>query len=100
MLMFDKKKIATTIVAKMKDKDKPDFVQKIGDKSYEAKEVDSSKPESDSMMGMLAAADDLIKAIHAKDAKAVHAALMNHYAMAEETEDQAEEEVADEPSLD
>ena len=76
LMMGGKKKLASTIVGKLKGS--PDFVQKCGEKS---KEVDMSAPEVDSDPGMMSAAEDLISAIESKDAKKVMSALKSAYAM-------------------
>lgn len=95
MMLGDKKKMAATIVAKMKDSSKkPDFVQKMGEKGYEAKEVDSSKPESDHEAGLHAAAADLISAVHAKDEKRVNKALQAHYELSKYDVPNSDEESA------
>jgi hypothetical protein len=76
LMMGGKKKLASTIVGKLKGS--PDFVQKFGEKS---KEVDMNMPEVDSDPGMMSAAEDLIAAIDSKDAKKVMSALKSAYAM-------------------
>jgi flagellar motor switch protein FliG len=98
MLLGDKKKKVATIIAKIKDSsNKPDFVQKIGE--VKEKEVDMSKPEKDNEVGLHAAAADLISAIHAKDEKRAHKALMAHYEMAKDVPDSDEESAGNEANM-
>lgn len=86
LMMGGKKKLAPTIMGKLKSS--PDFVQKLGEGGYVAKEVNGSKPEKDMDHGHMAAAEDLISAVHSKDPRRVHSALMSHYAMTRGHEDE------------
>jgi hypothetical protein len=85
LMMGGKRKIASTIVGKLKGA--PDFVQKLGEKS---KDVDMNMPEVDSSPGLMSAAEDLISAIESKDAKKVMSALKSAYAMCDAEEDESE----------
>lgn len=96
MLMLDKKKMAHTIVSKMKGA-KPDFVQELGDTEFKPKELNMNKPEVEANEGLLSAADDIMAAIKAGDAKALSSALQAHWEMCDMQEDKYEgEEPAEE----
>lgn len=86
MLMGDKKKLATIIVGKMKNK-KPDFVEEFG---AEKTEVNPEKPEVDNSSGMDMASEDLITGINEKNAKMVTSALKAFMDLME-TEEETEE---------
>jgi hypothetical protein len=86
LMMGPKKKMAATIVGKLKGS--PDFVQKLGEKS---EEVDMTKPEVDADPGLMSAAEDLVSAIEAKDAKKVMSVLKSFYSMCEMGEDKKED---------
>lgn len=81
LLMPGKKKVATIIVAGMSPK-KPDFVQKMGEEG-DTGEYKVPEGESDSMMGLVTAAESVMKAFKDNNAKNAANALKNFIDMYE-----------------
>lgn len=98
LLMPNKKKIVSIVVAGMKDKKggsegPSSFVQKLGeDSGFEGKEV-SDEPVSDNSYALEAAAKSLQSALKGDNAKGVVSALKNFFSLCEEEEDYAEGEI-------
>ena len=87
MLMPNKKKIASVIVAGM-SKPKDDHVQKLGEESDTGSyELPEKEEES---VGLESAMDSLMKAFAAKDAKAMAKAFRNALVLCEDGEAESE----------
>jgi len=78
MLGGDKKKMATAIVSGL----------------GASKEIDSAKPEVDADAGHHAAMDEFISAVHSKDSKGAHRALMNHRALCDTADEYQAQDTA------
>lgn len=93
LLMPNKKKIASIIVAKLDAKPKADYVQKLGEKSetgsYELPEDDDAGGPS---VGLEAAMDDFIRAVEKKDAKGAAKAFEAAMVLCEHGEESEEPE--------
>lgn len=88
LLMPNKKKIATLIVSGMK----PDFVQKMGEKSEE-KPFDMPESEGEvGSIGLVSSAEKIMAAIKEGKPTQLVSALKEFYAMCEEKEDEGEYE--------
>lgn len=99
MLLPNSKKSATIVISKPKiDPDRMKFIHAILGKSMpedtvkEEKEVDMNMPEKDYAMGREAAAEEMIKAFHMKDAKALSSALHDFFHLMESYKDNKGEE--------
>lgn len=102
LLTAPKKKVATIIVSSMKpEKGHADFVQKMGDESYEGPEEEYAEhAKVDSEPALQVAAEAVLSAVKKADAKALAAALhsfcqicdeMPHEEGEHEGEDEGEE---------
>lgn len=89
LLMPGKKKVATIIVAGMSPK-KPDFVQKMGEEG-DTGEYKVPEGEDESMMGLVSAAESVMKAFKDGNAKNAAKALKNFIYMCEEEGDEGME---------
>ena len=85
LLMPGKKKVATLIVASMSPK-KPEYVQGMGEEG-ETGEYELPEGEDDKGMGLVSAAEAVMKAIKNDSAKDMARALKNFIYMCEEGED-------------
>lgn len=88
LLMPNKKKIASVIIAGIGGKKKPDYVQKLGEESGTG-EFKVPEPEADAD-GVEAAMEDFLRAVERKDAKAMARALKNALVMCESEESEVE----------
>jgi hypothetical protein len=96
ILAPQKKKLASLIISKMSDK--PDFVQKLGEKSKEPKmeyESEEMGVESDSSYACESCASDMIDAIKENSPKKFSAALKDFLALVEDDMGEQEEEMED-----
>lgn len=91
MLLFDKKKIANTVVGKLKESNPDDFVQKIGEEAVIAREV-PVEGEEDLSMALEAAAEEFADAVEKKDPKQIVETLKALMELCEMDEEEAEEE--------
>lgn len=83
LLNPDRKKMALMIIGSMKKK--PDFVQKLGEKSDTGsyKLPDEDMP-TDASAGLEAAADDILRAVKSDDAKRLMEALKDFFYMCDD----------------
>lgn len=84
LLMPNKKKIASVIVAKI-GKPKDDYVQKMGDENGTG-EYEVPEEEENDKIGLEAAMDDFLRAVEKKDAKAMASAFESAMVLCEESE--------------
>lgn len=89
LLMPNKKKMASVIVATL-GKKKPDHVQALGEESGTGEYKLPEDEGSDDMTALEACMDDFLKAVEAKDAKAMAAALKSALVCAKEPEAEAD----------
>jgi hypothetical protein len=84
MLLGPKKKIASIIIGKMKEKPgskSPDFVQKLGESS---KDAPVPEVEKDSEPGLASAMDSFIAAVKKEDSGAAVTAMKDFFYMCQE----------------
>jgi hypothetical protein len=92
LLMPNKKKIATLIVASAKQ---PSYVQKLGEESKTGKfELPEDEMSMDAM-GLEAAMEDLLKAFESKDAKAMAEAFKTAMELCGSGEEEYKEEAGE-----
>lgn len=98
LLTAPKKKVATIIVSSMKPgKDHADFVQKIGDESYESPQEEYGEhAKADSEPALQIAAEAIMSAVKKADAKGLAAALHSFFQICDEMPHEEGEHVSEE----
>jgi hypothetical protein len=100
LLMPNRKKAATMIIASMKGAPKssahPDFVQRLGEDSNTGSYKTGEDDDKDADMGLESAMEEFLSAVEAKDAAGMARALKDFWTMLED----GEEPEADAPKED
>lgn len=99
LLTAPKKKIATIIVGSMKkpDSKSADFVQRIGDESYEGPEEEVAEHTPiDSDPALLTASEAVLSAVKRGDAKGLSGALQSFFQICDEMPHEEGEHVSEE----